>query len=198
MPSSQPPIVCIFICKSNSARSIVAECVARSRFKELCPSYATCDCSIPLEFFSAGVAASDARAIKTGVIGALGRAGYSLEGLRSKAISDLLLELQERRVGYVVTLCCEAEVVLRSNPSLQASLTQRAAPVIGLNHISVQLVGPAEACRKAGLAEDAKEGEVHYDELVVSAEKFIARLPDLLRGATPLVPSAPSPDAAPA
>ena len=68
------PVVCVFICKSNSARSIAAECIAA----------ATARHAENYRFYSAGTARADG--IKEPVQRALSRAGYSLDGLRSKSI----------------------------------------------------------------------------------------------------------------
>jgi hypothetical protein len=68
------PVVCVFVCKSNSARSIAAECIAT----------ATARHAENYRFYSAGTARADS--IKEPVQRALCRAGYSLDGLRSKSV----------------------------------------------------------------------------------------------------------------
>jgi protein-tyrosine-phosphatase len=71
---ARQPVVCVFVCKSNSARSIAAECIAA----------ATARHAENYRFYSAGTARADG--IKEPVQRALCRAGYSLDGLRSKSI----------------------------------------------------------------------------------------------------------------
>jgi hypothetical protein len=68
------PWVCVFVCKSNSARSIAAECIAAGHARH----------SVDFRFFSAGTGRADG--IKEPVQRALRRAGYSLDGFRSKSL----------------------------------------------------------------------------------------------------------------
>lgn len=79
----------VFICTENSARSLIAEAIARQRYSDR------------FEVFSAGTAPStpDPRAIK-----ALAGHNFDTAGLRSKSLA----ELADVSIDYAIILCSKA------------------------------------------------------------------------------------------
>ena len=173
MPS---PLTCIFVCRSNSARSIVAECVARAR----CAATSSPERQ-RLQFYSAGTVAPPPREIKAGVRAALERAGYSVAGLRPKYVGRLLeTELRGRPVHCFVTMACDAEADLRRD---QAVLSlDGVAPL----HVDAAIPAPTRP------DVTAEEAAALYDGLVRDVEAMMAGLPALLGGARPLLAPAPA------
>ena len=172
---------CVFVCRSNSARSIAAECVARARAAELCPALAS-----RLRFYSAGPRAAPTGAIKAGVRAALERAGYSVAGLRPKSVGRLLeTELRGRPVHCFVTMACDAEADLRRD---QAVLSlDVGAPL----HVDAAIPAPTRP------DVTAEEAAALYDGLVRDVEAMVSGLPVLLQGARPLLAAPPQPQPSP-
>ncbi|EKX44630.1 hypothetical protein GUITHDRAFT_109406 [Guillardia theta CCMP2712] len=125
-------IVIVFMCKSNSARSVVAECIARKKWQGWEGTKKS--------FYSAGTQikkdSSSSTGIKIGVTKALERAGYDILGLRSKGITSLTEELGDRRIHYVVTMCCEAEGDLKCNVTVRRALGLESANPLVPKHLS--------------------------------------------------------------
>ena len=165
----------MFICKSNSARSIAAECIARHR----------ADPSCGLLFYSAGT--NQGAEIKDPVRCALARAGYPLEGIRSKSLLDLLQQLADTRIDYIITMCCEAQSELQANMSIRAALQQSAPCGTQILHLPFEVSAPTDSCRRQGLTGCEPEASVHYDAMVQTIESFVQPLPADLAQARPLV-----------
>lgn len=79
----------LFVCTHNSARSIMAEALLRSKG------------GAAFDVASAGTQPSDVRALTLRV---LAEAGLSTEGLRSKSVSEFM----GQRFDYVITVCDSA------------------------------------------------------------------------------------------
>jgi len=170
--------VCVFVCRSNSARSIAAECIARCL---KAPGGKTA-----LRFYSAGTSLGKPGAVKAAVSRALVRAGYPVEGLQSKSIEMLLEELGGAPIDYLVTMCCEAEGDVKSDASLRAALRQ-CAPTGEILHLPFEVAAPTDACRQQGLKGCEPAANVHYDSMVQTVEAFVATLPDAIKHARPLL-----------
>jgi protein-tyrosine-phosphatase len=188
---------CVFVCKSNSARSIAAECIARHTTSRLWGATGSPDEASPairgpqvwpeLKFYSAGTRLEkQPGAIKEAVSRALVRAGYPVEGLQSKSIEVLMQELGGSPIDYIVTMCCEAEGDLHNNASVRAALRQCEPDGAQIRHLSFEVAAPTDACRQRGLTGCEPAANVHYDIMLQTVECFVATLPDGLRQARPL------------
>lgn len=178
---------CVFVCKSNSARSIAAECIARhTTSRRGSPDEASPQDGPVLKFYSAGTRLEkQPGAIKGAVSRALVRAGYPVEGLRRKSIEVLMQELNGAPIDYLVTMCCEAEGDLHNNASVRAALRQCEPDGAQIRHLSFEVAAPTDACRQRGLIGCEPAANVHYDTMLQTVEGFVATLPDGLRQAHP-------------
>eukprot|EP00960_Hanusia_phi_P068300 766808-Hanusia_phi.AAC.3 len=174
-PALDEEVVVVFMCKSNSARSVVAECIAKKKWQgPECHELDGCPCpgweGAKKTFYSAGTQIKKesltSTGIKVGVTKALERAGYDILGLRSKAITSLTEELGHRRIHYgirafarrpcserfaVVTMCCEAEGDLKCNVAVRRALGLDGANALVPKHLSFPVCAPTDACRREGL-----------------------------------------------
>ncbi|HKY31161.1 MAG TPA: arsenate reductase ArsC [Candidatus Polarisedimenticolia bacterium] len=84
-------MILVFVCTGNSARSIMAEAIARA----MIPA------SAPVRIFSAG---TSPRGVHPETIAVLEEAGVPVDGLSSKGLGDV----PYGQAGLVVTLCDDA------------------------------------------------------------------------------------------
>ena len=166
-------VMCIFVCRSNSARSIAAECVARARLQGMVVGGGADPA--PVHFLSAATSTC-APSIKAGLWAALVRAGYSPAGLEPKSIERLLdTEQPSRAVLCFVALASDAEADLRRDPALAAAMTARQLPA------ALVVSAPIPAPTRADVT--AEEAASLYDGLVRDVEAMVAGLPAVLGGA---------------
>jgi arsenate reductase len=100
---SDAPIRVLFVCTGNSARSVMAEALVRSKG------------GVAFEVHSAG---TDPRGINPLTLRVLAEAGIDASWARSKSVTEYL----GQRFDYVVTVCDEARQVCPVFPGVHESL----------------------------------------------------------------------------
>lgn len=98
-----PPIRVLFVCTGNSARSVMAEALVRTKGGDA------------FEVHSAG---TDPRGVNPLTLAVLAEAGIDASWARSKAVTEYL----GQRFDYVVTVCDEARQVCPVFPGVHESL----------------------------------------------------------------------------
>jgi hypothetical protein len=191
LPAVDGAGACVFVCRSNRARSLAVECVARARLGT--PFFGASGDGPPVLFFSAGSTADSGGAIKAGVRAALERAGYCTAGLAPKSLGALLEEgLEGRPVHCIVSLACGGGAELRGDGALGAALAARQSTpaLLADAAIPAPTPRPCEGSGGGGKSYAAVTAAAAlYDGLVRDAEALVARLPALLRDARPLAQS---------
>lgn len=100
---SEPPIRVLFVCTGNSARSVMAEALVRTKGGDA------------FEVHSAG---TEPREINPLTLKVLAEAGIDVSWARSKSVTEFL----GQRFDYVVTVCDEARQVCPVFPGVHESL----------------------------------------------------------------------------
>ena len=100
---SEPPIRVLFVCTGNSARSVMAEALVRTKGGDA---------------FDVHSAGTDPRGINPLTLKILAEAGIDASWARSKSVTDYL----GQRFDYVVTVCDEARQVCPVFPGVHESL----------------------------------------------------------------------------
>mgnify|MGYP002637057146 CR=1 FL=1 len=144
----------LFLCTHNSARSVAAECVTRTWWANRESRGGQ-----RMSFYSAGTRGSGD--IKIGVLRALERAGYSMDGLRGKSLESLLSSGEVvQPITHIVTMCCDAEGDVKEEPRIRELLLSSCGRAKWMTYT---VPAPTTQCRKEGLCGHEAEANVHYD-----------------------------------